>query len=134
VALIIHEVRNTFGDLHYYVLPAQPKRAWRSRSPPAAGLAFHRDDDALSFPHLVAARVKPLSATFSGRRHGFATAALLRSLVSLLLVCFKIVALIHWDALRLWLKGARGSCRARMPQQLIPDKYPLGDPRAQRLY
>jgi DUF1365 family protein len=24
VALIICEVRNTFGELHYYVLPAQP--------------------------------------------------------------------------------------------------------------
>jgi DUF1365 family protein len=48
-----------------------------------------------------------LSATFSGSRRGLTTAALLRSLVSLPLVTFKIVAAIHWEALRLWLKGVR---------------------------
>jgi hypothetical protein len=34
-------------------------------------------------------------------------AALLRSFFSLPLVTFKIVAAIHWEALRLWLKGIR---------------------------
>jgi uncharacterized protein len=34
-------------------------------------------------------------------------AALLRSLFALPLVTLKIVAAIHWEALRLWLKGAR---------------------------
>ena len=48
-----------------------------------------------------------LAATFSGRRRSLTTAALLRSLFSLPLVTFKIVAAIHWEALRLWLKGAR---------------------------
>ena len=33
--------------------------------------------------------------------------ALLRSFVALPLVTFKIMAAIHWEALRLWLKGAR---------------------------
>jgi DUF1365 family protein len=48
-----------------------------------------------------------LSATFSGRRRRLTTAALLRSFFSLPLVTFKIVAAIHWEAVRLWLKGAR---------------------------
>ena len=48
-----------------------------------------------------------LSAAFSGRRRDLTTAALLRSFFSLPLVTFKIVAAIHWEALRLWLKGAR---------------------------
>jgi DUF1365 family protein len=48
-----------------------------------------------------------LAATFSGRRRSLTTAALLRSLVSLPLLTCKIVAAIHWQALRLWLKGAR---------------------------
>jgi hypothetical protein len=46
-----------------------------------------------------------LAATFSGRR--LTTAALLRSFFALPLVTLKIVAAIHWEALRLWLKGAR---------------------------
>jgi uncharacterized protein len=46
-----------------------------------------------------------LAATFSGRR--LTTAALLRSFFALPLVTLKIVAAIHWGALRLWLKDAR---------------------------
>ena len=48
-----------------------------------------------------------LSATFNGRRRALTTAALLRAFFALPLVTFKIVAAIHWEALRLWLKGAR---------------------------
>ncbi len=48
-----------------------------------------------------------LSATFSGKRRDLTTAALLRSLFSLPFVTFKVVAAIHWEALRLWLKGVR---------------------------
>jgi hypothetical protein len=44
------------------------------------------------------------------------TAALLRSLFALPLVTFKIIAAIHWEALRLWLKGAR----------LVPRPKPAG--------
>ena len=42
------------------------------------------------------------------------TAALLRSFFSLPLVTFKIVAAIHWEALRLWLKGIRLVPRANV--------------------
>jgi len=48
-----------------------------------------------------------LAATFSGRRCALTTAALLRCFLSLPLVTLKIVAAIHWEALRLWLKRAR---------------------------
>jgi DUF1365 family protein len=47
------------------------------------------------------------------------TAALLRSLFFLPLVTFKIVAAIHWEALRLRLKGARLVPRA-MPHPTMP--------------
>jgi uncharacterized protein len=48
-----------------------------------------------------------LAATFSGRRRALTTAARLRSFFALPLVAFKIVAAMHWQALRLWLRGAR---------------------------
>ena len=48
-----------------------------------------------------------LAATFNGRRRALNTAELLRSVFALSLVTLKIVAAIHWEALRLWLKGAR---------------------------
>ena len=48
-----------------------------------------------------------LAATFIGRRRDLTTAALLRALFALPLVTPKIIAAIHWEALRPWLKGGR---------------------------
>ena len=124
LALIIYEVRNTFGEIHPYVLPVQPGEI------SAAGVRQQQDKLFYVSPFIEMAmryhfRVSPpghsvklriletdsegplLSATFSGRRRSLTTAALLRSFFSLPLVTFKIVAAIHWEALRLWLKGMR---------------------------
>jgi uncharacterized protein len=48
-----------------------------------------------------------LAATFNGHRRALNTVQLLRSALALPLVTLKIVAAIHWEALRLWLKGVR---------------------------
>jgi hypothetical protein len=48
-----------------------------------------------------------LAATFSGYRRALTTSALLRAFISLPLVTLKIVAAIHWEAMRLWLKDVR---------------------------
>jgi uncharacterized protein len=48
-----------------------------------------------------------LAATFNGCRRTLNTGQLLRAFFALPLVTFKIMAAIHWEALRLWVKGAR---------------------------
>jgi DUF1365 family protein len=48
-----------------------------------------------------------LAATFSGRRRALSTRALLRAFVTLPFLTLKIVGAIHWEALRLWLKGVK---------------------------
>ena len=48
-----------------------------------------------------------LAATFNGRRRALNTRELRRAFFAFPLVTLKIVAAIHWQALRLWLKGAR---------------------------
>jgi DUF1365 family protein len=124
LALVIYEVRNTFGDIHAYVLPVKPGEI----SP--AGIRQQQDKLFYVSPFIEMAmryhfRVSPpgqtvrlriletdregplLAATFSGERRALTTPALLRSVFALPLVTFKIVAAIHWEALRLWLKGAR---------------------------
>ena len=124
LALIIYEVRNTFGDIHAYVLPVKPGEL------SDAGVRQTQDELFYVSPFVEMAmryhfRVSPpgeqvklriletdregplLAATFNGRRHTLTNAALLRSFFALPLVTFKIVAAIHWEALRLWLKGAR---------------------------
>ena len=124
LALIIYEVRNTFGDIHAYVLPVQPGETSGAGIRQQQDKLFHvspfiemamRYHFRVSTPcECVKLRILEtdcegplLAATFSGRRRGLTTAALLRAFFALPLVTFKIVAAIHWEALRLWLKGAR---------------------------
>jgi len=54
-----------------------------------------------------------LAATFIGRHRALTTRGLLRAFVALPLVTVKIIAAIHWEALRLWIKGARPVARPR---------------------
>jgi uncharacterized protein len=124
LALIIYEVRNTFGDIHAYVLPvgegevsqagvrqAQDKLFYVS---PFIEMAMRYHFRILPPGDLVKLRILEtdrdgplLAATFSGQRRALTSAALLRAVVALPLVTVKIVAAIHWEALRLWLKGAK---------------------------
>ena len=48
-----------------------------------------------------------LAATFSGRRRSLTTTSLAKTFLALPFVTAKIVGAIHWQALRLWLKGAK---------------------------
>jgi DUF1365 family protein len=124
LALMIYEVRNTFGDIHAYVLPVKPGEI------SDAGIRQQQEKLFYVSPFVAMAmryhfRVSPpcanvklriletdresplLAATFHGRRRALTTSALLRSFFALPLVTLKIVAAIHWEALRLWLKGVR---------------------------
>lgn len=124
LAVLIYEVRNTFGDIHAYVLPVKPGEI------SDAGIRQQQDKlfyvspfigkemryhfrvsppgESVKLRILETDRAGPLlAATFNGDRRDLTSPALLRSLFSLPLVTFKIMAAIHWEALRLWLKGAR---------------------------
>ncbi|MDP3899123.1 MAG: DUF1365 family protein, partial [Mesorhizobium sp.] len=48
-----------------------------------------------------------LSATFSGEAVQLGTASLASCLLKIPLMTWKITAGIHWEALKLWMKGAR---------------------------
>jgi DUF1365 family protein len=153
LALIIYEVRNTFGEIHAYVLPVKPGEL------SDAGVRQQQDKLFYVSPFIEMAmryhfRVLPpgervklriletdregplLAATFSGRRRALTTAALLRSFFSLPLVSVKIVAAIHWQALRLWLKGTRMVPRpdAAAANTALDAQYQLGDRQTRRLY
>jgi DUF1365 family protein len=124
LALVIYEVRNTFGDSHAYVLPVKPgefsNAGLRQQQEklfyvsPFIGMAarYHfrvsPPQERVKLRILQTDREGPLlAAAFIGRRRSLTNAALLRAFFALPLVTFKIVAAIHWEALRLWLKGAR---------------------------
>ncbi|WP_257164862.1 DUF1365 domain-containing protein [Bradyrhizobium sp. SRS-191] len=124
LALMIYEVRNTFGEIKPYVLPVGPNHLTE------AGLRQEQDKTFYVSPFIDMAmryhfRVTPpddivklriletgadgplLAATFFGRRRSLTSRALLATFGSLPLVTLKIFGAIHWEALRLWIKGVR---------------------------
>ncbi len=124
LAMMIYEVRNTFGDIHAYALPVKPGEFSE------AGVRQQHDKLFYVSPFIEMAmryhfRISPpgrdvklriletdsdgplLSATFHGRRRPLTTGQLMRAFLGFPLVTFKIMAAIHWEALRLWIKGAR---------------------------
>ena len=123
-ALLIYEVRNTFGDIHAYVLPVtlgdispagirqtQDKRFYVSPFIEMT-MRYHfrvmLPQDRVKLRILETDSEGPLlSATFNGHRRILTTPELLRSFFSLPMVTLKIMSAIHWEALRLWLKGVR---------------------------
>ena len=124
LAVLIYEVRNTFGEIHAYVLPAMPDEVsaagirQRQRKlfyvSPFIDMAMRYQFRITEPGDTVKVRILEtdengplLAATFSGKRRALTTAALLRAFVSLPLVTIKILAAIHWEALRLWTKGMR---------------------------
>ncbi len=124
LALMIYEVRNTFGDIHAYVLPLKSGEASDAGVRQAQEKLFYVSPfiemamryhfrvsppgDNVKLRILETDREGPLlAATFQGRRRPLTSLSLLRSFFALPLVTLKIVAAIHWEALRLWLKGAR---------------------------
>ena len=121
MAAILYEVNNTFGGRHFYLLPAggeQPdgrlfqscaKRLFVSPfNGPAGSYRF-----ALRLPGAKVAlsidqrdeEVHVLQAAFAGRRTDLTDAALMRMLLLYPFLTLKVVAGIHWEALKLWLKG-----------------------------
>ncbi|HEY0329790.1 MAG TPA: DUF1365 domain-containing protein [Rhodopseudomonas sp.] len=124
LALIIYEVRNTFGDIHAYALPVKPDEV------NAAGIRQQQDKLFYVSPFIEMAmryhfRIAPpgervklriletdaagavLAATFNGRRAPLTSRSLLRAFFGLPALTLKIFGAIHWQALRLWVKGAR---------------------------
>jgi DUF1365 family protein len=118
----VHEVRNTFGGRHAYVLPTDPDSGSASLirqstdkvflvSPfnPVTGtyrFAMRPPADAVSVVirhHDCDGPV--LDAAFAARREIFSSAGLLRAIVAHPFMTHTVVAAIHWEAFKLWLKG-----------------------------
>lgn len=124
LALVIYEVRNTFGDIHAYVLPVnasdvspaglhqeQDKRFYVSPFV-EMDMRYHfrliEPGEQVKLRILATDRNGPLlSATFNGLRRALSTKGLMHAFFSLPVVTVKIIAAIHWEALRIWWKGVR---------------------------
>ena len=126
LSAILYEVNNTFGERHSYLIPAPNAAVVRQ----ACDKAFYVSpfmDMALSYAFrilrpqanvLVAIDVSDadglvLSASFAGARREITDAALLRAWLGHPWMTVGVVAAIHWEALKIWLKGEK--VRVRKP-------------------
>lgn len=121
LAAVLYEVNNTFGERHSYLVPvagdAVPLRQGCDKAfhvspflpmrmryrfvvwPPAETISVNvlGDDEAGLL----------IAATMTGERRALTDAALLRAVLRTNLTGLKVLACIHWEALKLWRKGVR---------------------------
>lgn len=130
---IIYEVRNTFGETHTYVAPIQEgelrdglvrqerdKRFYVSpfiKMEMRYRFRLNQPDERLTLRILECDTEGPLlSATFSGDRFPLTSGMLLRAFFQVPFQTLKIVGGIHWEALKLWKKGAKFHHRPKRPK------------------
>jgi DUF1365 family protein len=134
---MIYEVRNTFGEKHCYLIPAQPAEnqqirqscakqffvspfmpmrltyRFRVRPPgPSVSLAITASDEAGTL----------IATAFAGTRQNLSDRALLARFLATPLLGLKVLAAIHWEALKLWLRGL-----ALLPRP-APPLHPVSTP------
>lgn len=121
LAAIVYEVNNTFGDRQFYVLKAEAKGASIAQtcgkemyvSPFNAvdgHYEFHVSEPGETLAVGVNLRVNGapvMKAYHTAATEPLTERGLLRALLSMPLMTFKVIAGIHFEALRLWLKGLK---------------------------
>ncbi len=124
LAIIIYEVRNTFGEMHTYVAKIEPDQMGPE------GVKQERDklfyvSPFMDMPMRYHFRLRPpgeqvsvriletdaqgpiLAATFHGQVQDLTSFHILKACLKMPLMTAKVVAGIHWEALKLWLKGVK---------------------------
>ncbi len=125
LAAILYEVNNTFKQRHTYVIPVESGRDATTHEPirQSCDKVFYVSPF-LDMDMTYAFRIEPpadrvavavdgmrggvriITASFAGERRPLTDASLLRTFLGHPLLSFAVIAGIHFEALKLWLKGA----------------------------
>ncbi len=124
LALVIYEVRNTFGEQHSYVCPVRPDEVTKAGIRQECGKRFYVSPF-IGMDMCYRFRLTPpgegvkiriletdpdgplLAATFHGHRQALTTTHLVAAFFALPFVTLKVMGGILYEAARLWLKGVR---------------------------
>ncbi len=129
---VLSEVCNTFGDRHCYISFHDDHRPITANDWLRSEKVFHvspfidikghyqfrfayREDKIGVWIDYYDENGKMLSTSVTGRRVPLTSAALLRSFFRYPMVTLKVIGLIHYQALKLWLKGIGYRTRKPMP-------------------
>ena len=137
---VIYEVNNTFGQTHAYVAPATGAEVECQEAEKALFVSpFYGVEGRYSFRitapgetfDLVIARQmeagRDFTATLSAQRRVLTDAAMLRLFFGMPLMTLGVVAAIHWQALRLWIKGVRLQARPAGPRASVSAARTVAD-------
>jgi len=126
---VIYEVNNTFGQTHAYVTPATGLGDERQEADKAlfvspfygveGGYRFRLSPPGKSFDLVIGKQVDgetDFVATLSAERRPLTDGALMKLFFAMPLMTLGVVAAIHWEALRLWVKGAHFYSRPPGPR------------------
>ncbi|WP_374346826.1 DUF1365 domain-containing protein [Phenylobacterium sp.] len=131
---LLYEVNNTFGERHSYLIPVADGDDEVLRQGIDKGFyvsPFMDMDLAYGFriqppgeDVSVAVEVRDaeglvLSAAFAGRRQALTDAALWKAFLTHPLMTLGVMAAIHWEALKIWLKGERLRPRPKAPARPV---------------
>jgi len=132
LACLIHQVDNTFGERHSYVVPVDDPDAAVVRQ--VCAKRFHVSpfmDLDMTYHFAVAPPAERVSvridgsdaegpviaAVFAGERRDLTDRTLVAAFLGHPLQTLMVVAGIHWGALRLWLKGVRYRAKPPAPAE-----------------
>jgi hypothetical protein len=131
---ILYEVNNTFGQRHSYLIPVEDGADGLVRQ--ACDKAFYvspLQDMAMTYAFAVRPPTDALfvavdssdgagpmlHAAFCARRAELSDAAILKAFLGAPLLMLKVLAGIHWEALRIWLKGGRFHARPALLDEAV---------------
>ena len=135
---ILYEVRNTFGGVHSYLIGVGEERSIIRQSAQKAfrvspfmdmdqryEFTLSRPDGRLSVAILQSDAEGPIfTASFAGEREAATDKSLCAAFFRYPLMTLKVIAAIHWEALRLVFKGLRLKKAAPHPDFAISFHYP----------
>ena len=131
---ILYEVSSTFGERHSYLMPAEPDAQGVVRQSAAKRLhvspfmdmdldyRFRIRPPAESLEVAIGTLDRDgllLNARFAARRRPLDDAGLLRAWLAHPLLTLKVIAGIHWEAVKLIAKGVRLKSGARAPAEPV---------------
>jgi len=137
---ILWEVTNTFGQRHSYLIPVDPRDTKLIRQScekcfyvsPFLDLdmtytfRLHHPSESLSIAMTGCDQKGPvIVAALNGGRMELTDVALARVFLNLPFLTLKVMGAIHWEALRIWLKGIKLRIRPPPPEQSVTLVQPL---------
>ncbi len=134
LAAILYEVTNTFGQRHSYLIAVDADAAVRRSTirqsarkelyvSPFIDMNIMYDFRVMEPGEIVSVIVRGsdpegllISASMTATRKELSDHTLVRTALSHPLLTLKVIAAIHWEALKLWLKGVRLTPRPPAPE------------------